>query len=206
MLKINKQACIELGIKYINTHNCYPSAKGWTIKSAGCSRDRIYDNYKSWTDFINELSSVIEIPDTPCSTSSNIYLEQKSKNCKVCNTLTYNRNTYCSNACHHKDINNTKIQNLLDGKYHNTRIKGSKDSWLRRFLIEYYGEKCSECGIGNLYNNKYLLLEIDHINGRCHNNVIDNLRFLCPNCHSQTETYKAKNKSSDHKVRYLKVP
>jgi hypothetical protein len=55
-----------------------------------------------------------------------------------------------------------------------------------------------------LYNNKPLTLEIDHIDGKCFNNTLENMRFLCPNCHSQTDTYKAKNKSSDNKKRYSK--
>lgn len=37
-------------------------------------------------------------------------------------------------------------------------------------------------------------LHIDHINGICNDNRLENLRFLCPNCHSQTDTYSGKNK------------
>lgn len=52
--------------------------------------------------------------------------------------------------------------------------------------LEY---KCSECVVKDTYNNKPLKLQIDHIDGNWRNNLITNLRFLCPNCHSQTDTY-----------------
>ena len=52
--------------------------------------------------------------------------------------------------------------------------------------------KCEICGIEN-WNNKYLSFHLDHINGKNMDNRIENLRILCPNCHSQTDTY-CKNK------------
>lgn len=57
-------------------------------------------------------------------------------------------------------------------------------------LIEY---KCAICGRSE-WNGKKLSLELDHINGINNDHRISNLRFLCPNCHSQTSTYGAKNK------------
>jgi predicted RNA-binding Zn-ribbon protein involved in translation (DUF1610 family) len=53
--------------------------------------------------------------------------------------------------------------------------------------------KCSECGI-NEWNDKKLALHLDHINGKNGDHRLENLRFLCPNCHSQTDTYTGKNK------------
>lgn len=48
---------------------------------------------------------------------------------------------------------------------------------------------CKICSSDPTWNNKELVLQIDHKNGNPLDNRIHNLRFLCPNCHSQTETY-----------------
>ena len=53
--------------------------------------------------------------------------------------------------------------------------------------------KCEVCGISN-WNGKEISMQLDHIDGDSHNHLLDNLRMICPNCHSQTETYCGKNK------------
>lgn len=62
---------------------------------------------------------------------------------------------------------------------------------LRRYIYRnnILPYQCLWCGLKDTYNNKPLILQLDHIDGDRKNNSIDNLRWLCPNCHSQTETY-----------------
>lgn len=52
---------------------------------------------------------------------------------------------------------------------------------------------CYICNQIPIWNNKKLSLQLDHINGINNDNRIENLRILCPNCHSQTDTYSGKN-------------
>lgn len=67
-----------------------------------------------------------------------------------------------------------------------------KTRLVKENLLEY---KCAICGI-NEWQGKPLSLQLDHINGIHDDHRLANLRFLCPNCHSQTETYAGKNKAS----------
>lgn len=56
--------------------------------------------------------------------------------------------------------------------------------------------KCEICGLAE-WCGKHLSLELDHKDGNTKNNVLDNLRILCPNCHSQTETFRRPKKSKE---------
>jgi 5-methylcytosine-specific restriction endonuclease McrA len=60
---------------------------------------------------------------------------------------------------------------------------------LRRALVEIgRAYQCARCGIAD-WNDWHITLEVDHIDGDYRNNEAWNLRFLCPNCHSQTDNY-----------------
>ena len=73
--------------------------------------------------------------------------------------------------------------------------KNYKSEVLRSNLI-YSGRelKCEECIIGEEYNGHPIVLEIHHKDGDHSNNKLDNLQFLCPNCHSQTSNYRNKKR------------
>ena len=99
---------------------------------------------------------------------------------------------YCSNKC--------------QGEYTILKrfVKGSKwNQRMRNYLIEHRDYRCGECGITE-YNGKPITLQIDHKDGDRKNNTFENLQFLCPNCHSQTDTWGVGNISEDGKLRIIK--
>ena len=55
-------------------------------------------------------------------------------------------------------------------------------------------KRCEECGWARYSEGGYLPLELDHINGDRHDNRLENLRILCPNCHSLKPTHRGRNK------------
>lgn len=67
-------------------------------------------------------------------------------------------------------------------------------------------EVCEICGILDKWNGKKLNLQLDHINGIPNDHRIENLRIVCPNCHSQTETFSGSGKRRKGKMVKCKNP
>ena len=81
---------------------------------------------------------------------------------------------------------------VVEGKYPHYQSYKLK----QRLLNEHIKiNKCDECGIDN-WNDKPLNMELHHIDGNRSNHLLENLAMLCPNCHSQTDTFRAKNKKN----------
>lgn len=70
-----------------------------------------------------------------------------------------------------------------------------------RYYLIYSGRpyECECCKISE-WNGKPISLEVDHVDGNHSNNRLSNLRYLCPNCHSQTSTYKGRNINTGRKI------
>lgn len=62
---------------------------------------------------------------------------------------------------------------------------------LRQNLIPYI---CKHCDLPPVWNGKPITLQLEHINGVGDDNRLENLCWLCPNCHSQTPTFSGRNK------------
>jgi 5-methylcytosine-specific restriction endonuclease McrA len=70
---------------------------------------------------------------------------------------------------------------------------------LKESTIEY---KCQKCGNDGMWNGEKITLQLEHINGINNDHRIENLLFLCPNCHSQTKTYGGRNASMKKRVSF----
>lgn len=85
-----------------------------------------------------------------------------------------------------------------NGSYSRTHLKS-------RLRLIWSTWVCAACGIGEEWNGKALSLQLDHINGVPNDNRLENLRLLCPNCHSQTETFAGKMNKRPAKAT-VKIP
>src|ERR1700745_1069599 len=110
--------------------------------------------------------------------------------CLNCNgKLTSKHTTYCSVKCRQT----YQLQKWLKGK--NFSLKwGGTPVCIKQFLLKEAGYKCSQCGWGEINPvTGNCPVEVDHIDGDNSNNLRENLRILCPNCHSLTPTFRNLN-------------
>lgn len=102
---------------------------------------------------------------------------------------------FCDNKCHGKYTHNEKYNNFLSNESDFNEGNYTPKHFKDFFLNEQNGV-CAICGTLPEWNNKPLIFILDHIDGDASNNKRSNLRLICPNCDSQTTTFKSKTKNS----------
>lgn len=126
------------------------------------------------------------------------YKKPKEKRfCHYCSLLLQKKSQkkFCSINCFRQSRWKNKKEILLSSNNRNV----SSDT-LKKFLIKEMNIKnCCLCNQEPFWNGKPLVLQLDHIDGDSDNNKISNLRLLCPNCHTQTETFASKGKGSRYR-------
>lgn len=127
--------------------------------------------------------------------------------CVICSKeyLNFSKNNACSKKCSYKK----RYDDFIAGWFSGTKNAGD---WrgvrrhVKNWLIEQRGEKCWKCGWCERHDiTKRIPIQVDHIDGNPENHRPENLRLLCPNCHSLTPTYGALNKGKGRKQRYARV-
>lgn len=126
-----------------------------------------------------------------CSGSYNGPKRKVPRQCLNCNKEIYTKR-FCGHSCQHELAFKEAIQNWKNGA-ELTRSDTVSDH-IRKYLFQLNNNKCGSCKWSQI-NPKTgnVPLEVDHIDGNHKNNRPENLRLLCPNCHSLTSTYKGSN-------------
>lgn len=114
--------------------------------------------------------------------------EKPVNKCLLCNNKLKNGKKYCTQLCHTKHIKLIRFSLIENG---DTSLPSRN---YKNYLIEKHGNQCMDCGWCkvNPYSNT-IPVELEHIDGNAENNNLDNLKLLCPSCHSLTPTYRALN-------------
>ena len=117
------------------------------------------------------------------------------ENCGIQFSNKCKNSRFCSNICDTQYKHKQHYKDFLENNEKYCRGNYTPKNFKKEFLKEQDG-KCAICGCLPVHNNKPLNFIIDHINGDASDNRRENLRMICPNCDSQLDTFKSKNKHS----------
>ena len=90
-----------------------------------------------------------------------------------------------------KDARTKNLMDILDGKHPEYQTFKLKNRLINEGIKK---NECEHCGLFE-WLGKEISIELDHIDGDRTNHRLENLRMLCPNCHSQTSTYRSKKRN-----------
>ena len=118
-----------------------------------------------------------------------------------CDDLTSNEH-FCSRKCDGNSKRLLKIERFLNGELNDDCVR---DETIRAFLIKRQGGCCSICSIEPIWNSKPIVFIVDHVDGNYENNDPNNVRAICPNCNSQSETFSGRNNNKvEHEIKRTK--
>jgi hypothetical protein len=127
--------------------------------------------------------------------------------CLCCHKEIVQSSKFCSNKCqadyNHKSYIEQWKLGLVDGQ--RGVLTKNISAHIKRYLLQKTKGKCEICGWNRVHpQTGRPLLELDHIDGNSENNKEENLRLICPNCHSLTSNYKNLNNGKGRSWRTAK--
>ena len=153
------------------------------------------------------LESRRKINENETFNKGKIFIKYGESNCINCGKsfVVYHskKNKYCSNECHNEKRHKELYEKFLSGDKTYQRANYICHIF-KSDILEEQNHCCLICGNKNEWNSKKIVFILDHIDGDASNNNRKNLRLVCPNCDSQLDTYKSKNKNSTRVTRYKK--
>jgi len=178
-LKKEQKTCLQCGITMITLIS---ESRKFCSKSCSATYHNFIrgDKRINYDDIIEKENKVYKVCEN-CENEYPIDRREMSRSRK-----------FCSHKCQQKFQKNRKFS-----KIENNNLVDITTRTIKKFLIEKCGNKCMDCGWGetNQFSGR-VPIELEHIDGNSENNKLDNLKLLCPNCHSLTSTYKALNKGN----------
>jgi hypothetical protein len=207
-MTMSRSECGKLGASITNAKHALKKANAiefyysQPIICKECGKSHSFEKRKN--KFCSQNCAAIYTNKNRCKCDSIIHKEQKHdsikettqrqvkyNNCINCSMLTKNKK-YCSQKCQKEYQVKKRVEDWKNDKQSEEK---HSPPFFKKFLTDKYGYKCSVCGISE-WNDKTIGLELEHKDGNSYNNIEENLCLICPNCHSQTDTYKSKNKGN----------
>lgn len=186
-----------------NCHACGEKVKteSATFCSLSCStahgnrarREEREKDYMSSPSRCTKCDEVLAYPkrnnkycSRSCSVSMNNLGKRKVRDCEVCGSeLKPTSRKYCSPEC----LSKRNLSEHID-KFNNGVLRNRPT--IRKVLTHIRGYECDVCRLSE-WMGKPITLQVDHINGNASDDSPENLRLICPNCHSQTNTFGGRN-------------
>ena len=172
------------------------------IKQAGLGKKPIYVKCDTCQKDLTRTPSTLSkhnFCNHSCSAIFTNPLKKDKKYCKHCNKeLNTKAKIFCNHNCQINSQYNEYIERWKNGN--ELGYKGKAKALanpIRKYMLLKHNNTCQECGWNKHHPvDNRPLVEIDHIDGDASNCKEENLRVLCPNCHSMTPTFRARNKTS----------
>lgn len=185
--------------------DCYKLFREKTGKRVEVDCTHCGKKFKRFQHHLAKVESKRYFCSHRCQQTASIKYRGNCANCG-CELVGHKAKIYCSHNCQVESRYNKNIERWKNGELLGYNAAEGLSSWLRKYIIRKYDNKCCECGWSKVNpTTGKVPVQVDHIDGDFKNNKEENLRLLCPSCHSLTPTFGSLNKGKGREKRRLKL-